>query len=245
MITKELLIDIAKKKGLTNKEYIEKDYFQDLFLFQLYKKTNLFVFKGGTCLYKIHNLPRFSEDLDFSVLGKTEPEKIISEVADKIGREIKSIKKMKNSILIKLGFKGILTDYNTLRIDINLKNPVFEYEIKNYISPYIDINPFSLRVLSLKEMLAEKVHAIFARNKARDLYDLFFLLRFVELDMETINKKLEIFDMNFEPDKFLKKIDYFEKLWIPELRPFLLSELPDFNIVKNFVLEKINIPDAE
>ena len=238
MIEKEMMLEIAKRKGLTNKEYIEKDYFQDLFLFHLYKKTNLFVFKGGTCLYKIYNLPRFSEDLDFSILEKTDPEKIISEVGDKIGCEVKSIKKMKTSVLIKLGFKGILTDYNTLRIDISLSNIVFNYEIKQYIPVYIDINPFSLRVLNLKEMLAEKIHSILSRNKAGDLYDLFFLLRFVEPDRKIIDKKLEIFDMNFEYDKFLAKIDSLKKVWEKELRPFLLSELVDFNIVKKFVIEK-------
>lgn len=238
MITKDMLLEIAKKKGLTNKEYIEKDYFQDLFLFNLYKKTNLFIFKGGTCLYKIYNLSRFSEDLDFSLLRKTEPEKIVLETADKINGEIKDIKKMKNSLLIKIGFNGILTDYNTLRIDISLVNLVFKYEIKDYISPYIDINPFSLRVLTSKEMIAEKIHAILARNRARDLYDLFFLLRFTEPDWKIIDKKLEIFNMKFESKKFLEKINNLGKIWDNELRPFLLSELLDFGVVRNFVLEK-------
>ena len=60
MITKEMLKAIGRRKGLTNRGHIEKDYFQDLFLYH--------TFKGGTCLYKIHNLPRFSEDIDFSVI---------------------------------------------------------------------------------------------------------------------------------------------------------------------------------
>lgn len=64
-----------------------------------------------------------------------------------------------------------------MRIDINLKQKVFEYEVKNYISDFVDINPFSLKVLSLKEMIAEKIHSLLKRTKARDLFDLFFLLR--------------------------------------------------------------------
>ena len=40
MMPKEILIETAKRKGLVNKEYIEKDYFQDLLLFNIYKKTN-------------------------------------------------------------------------------------------------------------------------------------------------------------------------------------------------------------
>ena len=44
--------------------------------------------------------------------------------------------------------------------------------------------------------------------------------------------------MNFEYDKFLAKIDALKKVWEKELRPFLLSELADFNVVKEFVIEK-------
>jgi len=107
VITKELLMEAAKKKGLTNREHIEKDYLQDLLLFRLYQKTNAFVFNGGTCLYKIYGLPRFSEDLDFSLLGKTDAEKVVLEVAGKIGAKVTDIKRMKGSLLIKLGFNSV------------------------------------------------------------------------------------------------------------------------------------------
>ena len=71
-----------------------------------------------------------------------------------------------------------MTKYNTLRIDINFKNKLLRgFDVKNYVSDYVDINPFSLRVLKVEEIIAEKIHAILNREKARDLYDLFFLLR--------------------------------------------------------------------
>jgi len=238
MITKEMLLEVAKKKGFVNKDHIEKDYFQDLFLFHLYKKTNILVFKGGTALYKIYTLPRFSEDIDFSILKKTDVESLVSDVANKIGAKIKSMKKMQNSVLIKIGFDGILTSYNTLRMDVSLKNVVFGYDVKYYIPSYIDINPFSLRILNLKEILAEKIHSIFAREKARDLYDLFFLLRFVEPDKKIIEKKLELFDMSFDPNEFQRKINNLKHVWEKELRPFVLADVPPFRVAKDFVLEK-------
>lgn len=76
MISKEELLRAGKHKGLNNKEHIEKNYFQDVFLFNLYRKTNIFVFKGGTALYKLYNLPRFSEDLDFSLVEEIDGDKI-------------------------------------------------------------------------------------------------------------------------------------------------------------------------
>jgi len=171
MITKEILQESAKRKGLSNKEYIEKDYFQDLVLFNIYKKTNLLVFKGGTALYKLYDLPRFSEDLDFSLLENFDFEKVVGEVAKNIeGASVREIKKTEGSVLIKMGFKGIITSYNTIRLDISLKNPLIDkFDVKSYISSYADINPFSLRTMSLKEIVAEKIHAILNREKARDL----------------------------------------------------------------------------
>jgi len=242
MITKELLEKAAKKKGLMNKEYIEKDYFQDLLLFHIYKQTNLFIFKDGTALYKLYGLQRFSEDLDFSLKEEVNGEEIVKRALVNIDNaKIKEIKRIKDSLLIKIALKGILTKYNTIRIDINFKNVVFdEFDVKNYISSYVDINPFNLRVLNLKEMLAEKIHALLNRESTRDLYDLFFLLKFVEIDKPLINKKLELFHMEINYTKLKKRINSLETLWEKELKPFILSELPEFEGVSTFVLSKLN-----
>lgn len=244
MITKDILLETGRKKGLTNKEYIEKNYFQDLLLFYLFKKTNKFVFKGGTALYKIYGLPRFSEDLDFSIIediSLEEAEKIIKEIAENNNYfRIKSIKKTKDSLLIKISCAGILTRYNTLRVDINFKNKLLRgFDVKNYISDYIDINPFSLRVLKVEEIIAEKIHAILNRGKARDLYDLFFLLRIAKFDKELVEEKLKIFEMKLEKKPLERSISNLENVWEKELRAFILDELPDFKIIRDFVLSKV------
>jgi len=242
MISKELLLEIGKKKKLANKEYIEKSYFQDIFLFNLYKKTNNFVFKGGTALYKIYNLPRFSEDLDFSLIDNiNDIEKIIRAIIEEINFfKIKSIKKVKDSLLVKISCVGILTKYNTLRIDINFKNKVLDsFDVVNYISDYIDINPFSLRVLKLNEIIAEKIHSLLNRQKARDLYDLFFLLRITKFDKKLTEKKLELFGMKLDRKIIERRINELENIWEKELKAFILEDFPDFNTVKYFVLKNI------
>ncbi len=245
MIEKNLLSEVGEKKGLRNKEHIEKDYFQDLFLFNLYKKSNKFIFKGGTALYKLHKLPRFSEDLDFSLiepLDQKATEDIVTETVKNIKEfEIKSVKNTEGSLFIKIGTKGILTKYNTLRIDINTKNRVLmDFDIANFVSDYIDINPFSIRALKLEEIVSEKIHSIFARKKARDLFDLFFLLRISNFSLELVNEKLKIFNMIFDFKEFSKKLDNLQELWEKELKPFVLTELFSFETAKSFVLEKIN-----
>ena len=195
MIDKGLLMEIGKRKGIRNKEHIEKDYFQDVFLFNLFRRTNKFVFKGGTALYKLYGLPRFSEDLDFSIiegLGTKDIENIISETANQIkGFEVKSVKKTKSSILIKLGIVGILTKYNTLRIDISTQNKIINgFDVKNFVPEFVDIPPFSLRALKPEEIIAEKIHSVLMRKKARDLFDLFFLLRISSFDKDLVKQNL-------------------------------------------------------
>lgn len=236
---KDILIGTGKKKGLSTKEHIEKDYFQDLFLYHLFRKSNKVVFKGGTALYKIYELPRFSEDLDFNLIGGFDIERLIREVAGFIGN-VKSVRKTGNSLLIKIAFKGILTKYNTLRIDVSIKNKNLRgFDVKNYVPEYVNINPFSLKILKLEEMIAEKTHSILAREKARDLYDLFFLLRMSKFDKELVDEKLAIFDMHFNLSDFKKKVNGLERVWKRELGPFIMTEPLDFKVVKNFVIGRI------
>jgi len=239
----KILMEIGKKKGLINKEHIEKDYFQDVLLYNLFRKINKLVFKGGTALYKIYKMPRFSEYLDFTMLenfGTEQLKQIVEGITKSMKWEIKSVRETKDSLLIKIGFNGIITEYNTLRIDVSIKNKVLEgFEVKNYVPEFIDINPFSLRVLKLEEMVAEKIHSILTREKARDMYDLFFLLRISRFNKELVDKKLAIFKMNYNFNRFKKTVNNLEILWGKELKPFVLTELVDFKTVKDFVLDRV------
>jgi len=245
MISKEELINTGKNKGLDNKEHIEKSYFQDIFLFNLYKESNLFVFKGGSALYKLYNLERFSEDLDFSLAESAKKEEVTEILKKIIGRikgfSIKEQKEVKNSILIKISCSGIITKYNALRIDISLKNEiVMPIDVKNYISDYLDIPPFSIRVLNPEEIISEKIHAILNRKKARDLYDLFFLLKQFKFNEKITQEKLRLFNQKYSLEAVKKRIKELGNLWTSELEPFVLGELPDFDSVEKYVLEKLS-----
>lgn len=236
---KGMLMETGRRKGLTNMEHIEKDYLQDMLLHGIFKKTSKLVFKGGTALYKIYGLPRFSEDLDFTMLEDFDVDELVKDVIKTRG-EIKSSRRTRDSLLIKIGFKGILTDYNTLRMDLSIKNDVLcGVDVRNYVPEFIDINPFSLKVLKLREMAAEKIHSIMAREKARDLYDLFFLLRMSEFDRELAERKLAIFGMKFTSQTFRRRVSNLESIWQPELKPFVMQELPNFRTVCDFVIGKI------
>ncbi len=154
--------------------------------------------------------------------------------------KISELKVLKTSMQAKIRFKGIFTSGNTVRLDINIDNPLLEkFEVKNHISVYADIPPFAVRLMSLREILAEKIHSLLAREKARDLYDLFFLLRFVELDESLIKRKLAHFGLSWERNVLLKNIADLEPVWEKELKSFILGELPAFSLVEEFVKKKL------
>src|SRR3989338_3198255 len=70
MITHETLQKLAAQYQTGVFPNITREYFQHLFLSELYKldgAENL-LFKGGTALRIVYGSPRFSEDLDFSLI---------------------------------------------------------------------------------------------------------------------------------------------------------------------------------
>ena len=70
MLTYDSLIEQAQSRGMppTKIRAILREYLQILILKQLYKTESgkKLYFTGGTYLRLIHNLKRFSEDLDFN-----------------------------------------------------------------------------------------------------------------------------------------------------------------------------------
>ena len=66
----------------TNDATVLREYLQLLFLSRLYEysKNQQIVFKGGTAIHLIYKAPRFSEDLDFTVVA---PEKEFSKILKK------------------------------------------------------------------------------------------------------------------------------------------------------------------
>ena len=45
--------------------------------------------------------------------------------------------------------------------------------------------------------------------------------------------------MPLDLDEIKRKISETENLWIPEMRPFVLEELPPFEVVRDFLFEKL------
>ncbi|MEW5817195.1 MAG: nucleotidyl transferase AbiEii/AbiGii toxin family protein [Spirochaetota bacterium] len=147
-------------------------------------------FVGGTCLRFIYNLPRFSEDLDFSL--EQEPREPVSVWFSKVRRDLNFLGfeadvtlNVKKTVYVawigipRLMSEARLTDIQEQRLsvkaEIDSRPPAgarFEARLVNRHTL------FAIRHHDLPSLLAGKIHAICTRPyaKGRDWYDLVWYL---------------------------------------------------------------------
>ncbi len=168
----------------TTLDNVVREYFQQLFLSYLYqeKGSDRLLFKGGTALRIVWQSPRFSEDLDFTGIGIT----------------IKEIEALMEGALTRIEMEGIQSEIIESKSTSGGYLAIFEFgtnEYKSRIQVEISLRsgrkglgaatlvrsdlvmPYTLIHLKEDILVAEKICACLTRGKARDFYDLYFILR--------------------------------------------------------------------
>ena len=244
MISLEELKEHAKKKAL-NLGQAEKDYFQEVILFILYREYGAeLVFKGGTALTKCYGFDRFSEGLDFNVTKELNPSSVISSGLDSfyVEHEVEE-KKYQNSINITCRIQGPL--YNGSRlckisIDLSIRQKtLLKPKVKKIGLMVEQLPSFNVVVMDKAEILAEKIRALFTRNKARDVYDIYYLLQDTTPDFDLIEKKLSFYSLKFSIDTLKQKLSEKEKIWDSELK-HLTSAYPAFADARETISNGLN-----
>ncbi len=241
MIKKEELLRIASLKGLPPR-FAELDYLQDIALLGIYREFgNKLVFKGGTCLYKLYKLNRFSEDLDFTAEKKFKPKDFFTRLSYlfslfNINCSVK-VEQFQHSINVYLEINGPLYDgrkesRSRLILNISLREKVFFSPVRiPYTSLYQEVRSFDIYVMEEKEILAEKVRAVYQREKARDVYDIWYLLTIKKnpVDFTLVEKKLRHINLKFDKDIFLKKVQEKKNSWQMDLSSLVSGQLLPFS----------------
>ena len=114
MLNREEIERIAKERG-DQAKIIEKDYLLEIILFLLQEYEKNLVFKGGTALYKLYSLNRFSEDLDFTLIKKIDAEKLTRMIMKKL-KQIGVLGRVKETSLYR----------NQQNIRFELRGPLFD-----------------------------------------------------------------------------------------------------------------------
>ena len=183
---------LSKEASLEAKTNRLREFLQVLILRELYDLGyfKYLSFVGGTALRLLYDLRRFSEDLDFSLVGRTGYD--CTTLTDRVQQ--------------RLGYHGFdidlqMNDQKTVQnVDIRFKNLLFAYGLSRiksqrlYIRLEIDTNPphgwqskvslvnrifvFTVTHFDLDSLYALKIHACFYRKytKGRDFYDLIWYL---------------------------------------------------------------------
>ena len=143
---------------------------QDIIIEELYKIIDNAVLHGGTAIWRCYQGNRFSEDIDM-YLPDNEKINIFFENLEKRGFIIEKKKITENSLYSNLKFERVYVRFEALFKKV--KSVLRDYET-------IDGNFITVSTLTQEELIKEKINAYLNRKKIRDLYDIFFLLRYVQ-----------------------------------------------------------------
>lgn len=188
---------------------------------------NKAAFYGGTCLRIFHNLGRFSEDMDFSLLSVDKSfvlEEYFPAVIEEfktLGRDVVITKKdKKNFGKIESAFLkdstevydvAFQTEKNLkIKIEIDINPPTkFITEQRLLLQPY----SFMTRCFTLPDLYAGKMHALVFRNwknriKGRDWYDFeWYIRQGIGLDFTHLQERIREFNgIEMTKDDFMAKL---------------------------------------
>jgi len=236
---------------------IERDYAQNWLLAML--RPIDMALKGGTGIRKVYiEHYRFSDDLDFTLLGPIDKETLQDAVRDAAARarEESGIQFEEEIGILETvsGFRAtakfrILHSSATTPINIDLDLtasdkeqvilPVQERPIFHHFSDKLEA---AVTSYALEEILAEKIRSLFQRTRSRDLYDIGQLAdRVNREDVKSILlKKCEYKEVILDLPLLIQKRDQFAAAWNVSLR-HQVREIPDFNEAFERMLNEVDL----
>jgi predicted nucleotidyltransferase component of viral defense system len=240
-------LEVINRKNLKYPLAIaEKDYFLAIVSKIVYNSPlrDKLVFKGGTALHHCYlNQMRFSEDLDFTSLDKNMKLREVKKIFEpydflEVKKEYTSNATIK---LERLMYNGPLGQLNSLKLEIdfiqNVILPAQDLEYKNIWK--VDTK---VKVMDIREIVAEKIRATSDRARYRDFYDLFQILKNFKIGLkeiiELIKKKEIRKPINQESRLANWEIAKQEKIGESQ-RIYYSEEVADAEIEE--MLKKINI----
>ena len=207
------------------------------------------VFKGGTCLrFAYFEGYRFSQDLDFT--ARADVSRSIADAEDRFVAEgervgvpitaVTYLREGRASRTLRIVFHDFGGHRNSILCQLSHREQVALQTPKRRIhDPYgILGSPREIPTMDLREILAEKVRAIYTRTQARDMYDVGQLVsRGVEPDPSLLDAKLQWADpgLRFDRDTFEARARLVRETWERDLAP-LLGSVPRFDDVIRDVL---------
>lgn len=246
---------------------IEKDYILSWILIGIARSKikSLLIFKGGTALKKFYIEDyRFSEDLDFTLLGDMSLQSIKIEL-DCVFRDILSLANIqlvihaeetkRNTYTFFINYSGPLgadMSKRDIKMDITIKELCLfkpqDLPLMKEYDEYYDLDyKVKIIVYDIKEIFVEKLCCLLhsARNEARDVYDVWFLLDHLNKDehdecIDKYKEKVKYREINGANLETMinNKEKLYEKTWAQKLK-YQINDLPEFNGVYRQLKSKL------
>ena len=159
---------------------------QDILIMEIYDKFPSAIVHGGTAIWRCYGSNRFSEDVDFYFppnLKRSDFSGFLNGLKEK-GFKVEKFRRTNNSVFAKFSYLNV-----TVRCEIVFKR------VRNFITKSFEMSDGTsilVNTLTAEDLIEEKALAYIKRRKVRDLYDVFFLLKFIKKDekVKRILKKL-------------------------------------------------------
>ncbi len=232
-----------------NKDLFAKDYYLTLILY-LIKDVEGIYFKGGTALNKIFlKHARLSEDLDFTLTrNEKDIQKEIIGIIKKsnLFEEITEGKNVDGFIRMIVKYKSELGEGEVF-IDLNKRAKLFlPFEIHSLKHFYEEFIPkFSVTTVAEEELIAEKVAAAIGRNKPRDHFDIYMILKEeLPLNMKLVEKKCLESGDEFSILKMFNRAQKLKKRWDEDMVT-LISEPIKFAEVMKFLAKHFKLKEEK
>jgi predicted nucleotidyltransferase component of viral defense system len=233
-----------------NRIKLTKDYFVTILLY-LIKDVKEIYFKGGTAINKIFLAhARLSEDIDFSLTREVcEVKKEIVDIIEKSGlfdriTYDKNVEGFLRIVVHYIDFDGrkdvVFIDLNK-RAKLALKPEI--HKLNHFYNPFIP--EFSVNTLAREEMIAEKVAATIGRNKPRDHFDVYKIIKAgIPINLELVKKKCEESDDEFSIIKMFNNAKKLKNRWDKDMEA-LLSEPITFQEVIIFLSKHFKLKEEK
>lgn len=246
------MISISSVQTISEQQQIDqstilREYFQIIFLKYFYDHSPKAYFKGGTALRLLFNSFRYSEDLDFTCLEHADYFGLVSQIIPQIELETASIIKLtKEKSIGEMGERfriifqpnKILKQPLGIKLDFSYREAPIEPQTSVMITSYPIAPPPLIKHYSQSEILSEKIRAMFTRNKARDLFDLWFLLKQdTPINWDFVTKKMKYYSQvefdkslltkiisKYNPEQFKLDLNQFLPKNYRQLYPQIIKE---------------------
>ena len=197
MIDRKYLLEWAHLFPWSHDEFVEQDLLISRAVVAIYSDPFLasrLAWRGGTALYKLYvkPQPRYSEDIDL-VLINSEP---MGPILDRL-REVLSFvpdrqaKGKRYSHVMKLRYLSENETPIAMRIKVEINCNEHFTELGFHKVPFsVESSWFSgsceVTAYRFEEMLGTKFNAVYGRKKTRDLFDMDYVFKHAEPDVEKV-----------------------------------------------------------